>query len=386
MALKRKMKLSIPPGGKFLPNEEPIQKILHKDFEHLNDIAHRLPELYQSGQIREEVLKLPPMKVNHLDGQELDCFLRQIGFITSAYVWTPARETTFVIPEQIAVPHYQATKKFNPAKLPILSYWHYSSTNCKRIFLDEPLGLENCQIIDRFTHLPDEEGFIKIHYIQNSLESLAAIENGLVGVSNKDEFLLESGLLQVADITHYMRRVLMLMIEECDPIIYFKYVRRPIMFFRQPIYEGVPEPDNKPEIARGETGAQSLDTPVRDAFLGIQHQQTGLMDYLSDLRKYMPPAHLKFIDEVRSGPSVRNYVLKTKKPRLIGAYNYAVEEFYRLRDQHYQWACLYVFDQSTEDRPVGTGGTPKEWLRQLRDETIAHRINWDVKYFLPPIK
>jgi hypothetical protein len=191
-----------------------------KEFEHLNYISKRLPELYESGRIREEVLKLPPMETNSLEGSELDCFLRQIGFITSAYVWTTARKPIFIIPKEIAVPHYQATKKFSPTKLPILSYWHYASTNCEKIF-EGAISLDNCRIINRFTHLRDEEWFIIVHQVQNALESLTTMEDGLNGVLQEDEFLIENSLLRVGDITYRMRRILMMMIEECDPIIYF---------------------------------------------------------------------------------------------------------------------------------------------------------------------
>jgi indoleamine 2,3-dioxygenase len=53
-------------------------------------------------------------------------------------------------------------------------------------------------------------------------------------------------------------------------------------------------------------------------------------------------------------------------------YNEVLDAIATFREVHYGWAQLYV-NQQTAD-PRGTGGTPyMAWLKQLIDETKAHR-------------
>ncbi len=59
---------------------------------------------------------------------------------------------------------------------------------------------------------------------------------------------------------------------------------------------------------RGETGAQSAIVPALDGVLGIEHERDELREYLMEMREYMPPKHVAFIEAVEAGPSVREFV------------------------------------------------------------------------------
>ncbi len=117
---------------------------------------------------------------------------------------------------------------------------------------------------------------------------------------------------------------------------------------------------------RGETGAQSSLMPTVVAFMKIPHRPSALTDHLADMRRYMPPEHRRIIEAVQAMPSVRDVADRA-------TFNGVLQAMARFREVHFGWAEQYINRWS--DDPRGTGGTPyMQWLRQLADETKAHRI------------
>lgn len=364
---------------KFAPAEEPLRQLPQSDFSYLTSLAQNLRGLYEDGTIRERVLdlKLPLELISSLNEQELNCFMREIGFVTSAYWWTSARPATNVIVSQLAIPYYHAALKCGMK--PILSYLHYSTTNCEKIFSSRPMALDNFRLIRGFVFPYDEDWFIGIHRVIEQEENLFFMDNAIDAIFINDDQCVQCNLEKHAETTRKMYEVLCRMPEKCDPDVYFQKVRRPIMYFDNPIYEGVPEPDNRPKFMRGETGAQSMGVPARVAFLGIKHQPSGLTNHLAEMRQYMPPQHTAVLENLEKSVSVRNFVLDRKNNflGLKAAYNNAVEELHRFRLKHLEYAKTYVFDKYVsygQPNRGGTGGTMLEWLQQLCDETIEHII------------
>jgi len=125
---------------------------------------------------------------------------------------------------------------------------------------------------------------------------------------------------------------------------------------------------------RGETGAQSAIIPALDGVLGIEHERDELRDYLMEMRQYMPPQHVKFIEAAENGPSVRNFVMSSNNEKLKKLFNESVELVADFRALHMEYAGTYIHSQAqkTPGNPsaVGTGGTPfMVYLRKHRDET-----------------
>jgi indoleamine 2,3-dioxygenase len=80
----------------------------------------------------------------------------------------------------------------------------------------------------------------------------------------------------------------------------------------------------------------------------------------------MPARHAQAIAEIDTMPSVRDIA----EPAL---FNDVLEGMATFREQHYKWAHEYI-NKRTND-PRGTGGTPyMDWLKQLIDETRAHKL------------
>jgi Indoleamine 2,3-dioxygenase. len=181
---------------------------------------------------------------------------------------------------------------------------------------------------------------------------------------NEDQSFLESALESIRKINSIMNR----MPEKCDPFIYYNRVRPYIFGWKNNpatpqgvIYEEVDEYNGKPQLFRGETGAQSSIVPALDALLGITHSNDPLREYLDEMRLYMPIEHryiLNYLDEwsecacccvpllvhsvwfpagfVRAVPSFRC-------PRLVSAWSYVLARSLS--------SLLFSF-------VVGSGGTP----------------------------
>jgi len=117
-----------------------------------------------------------------------------------------------------------------------------------------------------------------------------------------------------------------------------------------------------------------------DGVLGIEHERDELREYLMEMRTYMPPKHVAFIEAVEAGPSVRNFVTTTKRTSLTSVFNECVELVASFRAMHLEYAGTYIHAQAqaTPGNPsaVGTGGTPfMTYLRKHRDETKKQTIS-----------
>ncbi|MGA1697897.1 MAG: hypothetical protein ACO4AZ_03345, partial [Ilumatobacteraceae bacterium] len=116
-----------------------------------------------------------------------------------------------------------------------------------------------------------------------------------------------------------------------------------------------------------------------DGALGIEHERDELREYLMEMRTYMPPAHVKFIEAVENGPSIRNFVTSAGRAGTTELFNQSVDLVADFRAMHLQYASTYIFAQAqkTPGNPsaVGTGGTPFiPYLRKHRDETRSQTI------------
>ena len=271
---------------------------------------------------------------------------------------------------------------------PILSYTSYSIDNWRRLKSDGPVECGNIALLQCFLGGQDEEWFILIHIDieKKAGRALQAIEDAQVAVSMNDAEQLDVALRDLRDGISAMYRVLARMPERCDPYVYFHRVRPYIFGWKNNpslpngvVYEGVSELGGKGMSYRGETGAQSAIVPALDGVLGIQHERDQLREYLMEMREYMPPAHVRFIEAVEAGPSVREFVARTGRSTTTDLFNQSVELVADFRALHLQYASSYIFAQAqkTPGNPsaVGTGGTPFiPYLKKHRDETRSQSI------------
>ena len=346
-----------------------------------DEMGKNLPKYLMGSNFRQRVKDLPAFKIETLktDGEIRRAFLI-LSYIGQAYQWSD-NEPAHVLPAVLAKPWYEVGKLVG--RPPILSYTSYSIDNWYLLDKKGPIECGNIALLQCFLGGQDEEWFILIHIEieKKAGKALKAIEDSQKAVAAQDLDALEKALTKLRDGIKAMYDVLARMPERCDPYVYFHRVRPYIFGWKNNpslpngvVYEGVEEYQGKGQTFRGETGAQSAIVPALDAVLGIVHEQDQLRDYLMEMRQYMPPMHVKFIEAAENGPSVRNFVMACNKESIKKLFNESVELVADFRALHLEYAGTYIHAQSqkTPGNPsaVGTGGTPfMVYLRKHRDET-----------------
>ncbi|XP_013932001.1 PREDICTED: indoleamine 2,3-dioxygenase 2-like [Thamnophis sirtalis] len=146
------------------------------------------------------------------------------------------------------------------------------------------------------------------------------------------------------------------------------------------LYEGLCE---QPLAYSGGSAAQSSTLHAFDELLGIQHQKESAA-FLHRMRKYMPPHHQAFIEEIRSVPRLKDHVLSSGNQDLQTLYNMCVAALSELRTYHITMVTKYILiaakkaknnvSQTTSPpsflEGVGTGGSRiLKFLKSVRDTT-----------------
>ena len=369
----------------YLPNYDPARS-LSAGNEDWDQFGKEIPKLLMSSNFRKRVTELPDFNVKALKGDaEIQRAMLILSYIGQSYQWSDESPAT-TLPKKLALPWYEVGKLVG--RPPILSYQSYASDNWRRIDPNGPIECGNIALQQCFLGGQDEEWFILIHIDieKKAGKALKAIEDAQADVSSNDADKLLLSLTKLRDSLAAMYSVLCRMPEKCDPYIYFHRVRPYIFGWRNNpslpngvVYEGVDEYKGVGQTFRGETGAQSAIIPAVDGVLCIDHEKDELREYLMEMRQYMPPQHVKFIEAVEDGPSVRNFVKSANDSKLISIFNECVEIVADFRAKHLEYAGTYIHAQAqaTPGNPsaVGTGGTPfMVYLRKHRDETKLQTI------------
>jgi indoleamine 2,3-dioxygenase len=369
----------------YLPSYQPAQS-LSAGNEEWDQFGKDLPKLLMGTNFRARVKALPKFQVDKLQGEaEIQRAMLILSYIGQAYQWSENLAAT-VMPANLAIPWYEVGKKVG--RPPILSYQSYASDNWRRFDDSGPIECGNIGLLQCFLGGQDEEWFILIHIDieKKAGKALKAVEEAQVAVSLNDADQLHIALTKLRVALESMYQVLARMPERCDPYIYFHRVRPYIFGWRNNpslpdgvVYEGVDEYKGIGQKFRGETGAQSAIIPAMDAILGVEHERDELREYLMEMRTYMPPKHVQFIQAVEAGPSVRKFVNTTKQAGLTSVFNECIELVANFRAMHLEYAGTYIHAQAqaTPGNPsaVGTGGTPfMTYLRKHRDETKKQTI------------
>lgn len=369
----------------YLPAHDPAQS-LSAGNEEWDQFGKDLPKLLMGTNFRKRVQALPKFNIDKLNGEaEIQRAMLVLSYIGQAYQWSDNQAAT-VMPQVLAKPWYEVGKLVG--RPPILSYQSYASDNWRRFDKTAPIECGNIGLLQCFLGGQDEEWFILIHIDieKKAGKALKAIEEAQEAVVAQDAEKLEAALIKMRAALSAMYEVLGRMPERCDPYIYFHRVRPYIFGWRNNpslpdgvVYEGVDEYKGVGQKFRGETGAQSAIIPAMDGVLGIEHEKDELREYLMEMRTYMPPKHVAFIQAVEAGPSVRNFVTTIKKSSLTQVFNDCIDLVANFRAMHLEYAGTYIHAQAqaTPGNPsaVGTGGTPfMIYLRKHRDETKKQTV------------
>lgn len=354
----------------FLPPQDPASHFPSDSPLSMLDVLGRdLPSLLEDRGFRDYAhhLKIPswPREWSPETHRPLlQLYYVRLGFLASGYVNQTSEGRATLLPHNIAAPLVQACKLLD--RPPILSYDGYCLYNWRRFNPTDAIKLGNIDTIQNFVHLYDEHWFILVHVEIEAIgaEICAAIAEAETVLERRDDESLTRLLKRISDAVWRQAQVLRRIPDKMDAGIYYRKFRPYIRYFEDVVYKGI---DIHPMNQRGETGAQSSIMPALVAFMKIPHEATSLTNHLLDMRNYMPKEHRDFISYVETLPTVKDRADKD-------VFNDVLEAMATFREIHYHWSQEYINRQCKDQ--LGTGGTPyTKWLKQLIEETRAHRID-----------
>ena len=377
----------------FISSEQPLRYLNDKnqDEQILEDLACSIPKLLLTNKIRKQIDELPDSFFSHdlskYSEEELRLLNVQFSFLAHAYVWgdlVPSK----ILCKAIAKPWSNISKMLG--RPPILSYASYCLDNWHKINQDEGVNLDNVALNYNFLGGIDEDWFVTIHVCIEHAANKAIQSASNIALktetSDCDEKVLLEELTSIKEAMLEVNHIFRKMPEKCDPYIYYHRVRPYIFGWKNNpalpdglIYESCF--DEKPQLFRGETGAQSSIVPTLDALLNVEHERDELREYLDEMKSYMPPSHRELIKFIEDTSKVKQQVSSNKL--LMELYDDCCQEISIFRSQHLRYAADYIHNQSTKStlfgsggsKVRGTGGTPfMKYLKKHRDETDSSKI------------
>jgi indoleamine 2,3-dioxygenase len=313
------------------------------------------------------------------------------------------------LPPAISIPFIQAAKALEV--LPIATYSATNLWNWKASSVDADLCQpDNVQSLHTLTGTDDESWF---YTISNAMEaragpiisrSLAAIE----AVSQDDSVTVIEALKYVRESIDDIGRLLERMDERCRPQVFYHKIRPFLAGSMNMEAAGLPNGvfydegngEGTWRKYRGGSNGQSSLLQFLDAILGVKHDRSA--GFSTEMRKYMPGPHARFLYDVEAIANIRDYVDDSRENAELGqAYNDAVAALSGFRDKHIQLVTRYIIlpsrmappkqdfgrvdlatsttklacgKQSTQEM-VGTGGTKlMPFLKTSRDETMEATV------------
>ena len=388
MSLANLKSYRISPERGFLCEFETASVTLDGDFAAARQAAMRLPELLPAGRVRavaDELAVLSPDQIAELDEAQARMAMVHYSFLAQAYIWGTEQPVSF-LPPSLAVPIVALADRLG--QQPLLQYSGYVLDNWSKIDPAGGISLDNIYMVQKFAGGTDEAWFVLVHVAIEARagEALARFGPLLDAAGERDAETARTLLEQLVGAWAHINALFDRMPEQCDPYIYFRRVRPYIHGWKDNpalhggvVYKGVECFGERPQAFRGQTGSQSSIVPAMDALLGVGHATDPLRAYLDELHIYRPPAHRRFIDDVRSQSELRTFVAQAGNKGLVSAYNAAVQAVADFRTRHLEYAASYINSQGRKspgnDTEVGTGGTPfMKYLKKHRDETKANLL------------
>ncbi|NXJ89016.1 I23O2 dioxygenase, partial [Corythaixoides concolor] len=306
------------------------------------EIAHALPQLIASRQLRSQVHQMPQLSTRHLRGrEELHLAHLVLGFITMGYLWQEGEEGAVkVLPQNLAVPFWEVSQALGLP--PILSHADFVLANWRR---KNPNGN-----LDTIISLPGGEslrGFILVTLLveKAAVPGIKAIVRAVRAMLQHDEEPLHRALQELAHAIGDMTKALKRMHDYVDPAVFYTVIRIFLSGWKDNpampdglIYEGVSE---EPMAYSGGSAAQSTVFHAFDELLGIRHSEESTA-FLHRMRDYMPPPHRAFVEEIHRAPSLKQHVLCSGDARLCAAFNRCVSALADFRSYHITIIAKYI--------------------------------------------
>lgn len=365
----------------FLPDTDPLGR-LSSDFATWQDTIEELPKLLAAGRARRTIAAMPTLTAAALSTRsELECAMGILSVLGHACIHESWRTgAAKLVPAAVALPWLDVARRVG--RPPVLSYASHVLTNWRRLDADGPIALGNLAVLRNFYGGLDEDWFLLAHVDieARAAQVLRGVTELRAGLQCQSLSTVLQGLQALGNGLATLHSTMDRIGEGCDPHVFFHRVQPFLHGFREVLYEGAEELG--PQTWVGGSGAQSTIIPAVDAVLGIAHAADPLIQYLIELRRYMPPEHRAFLTAIEQGPAARAWVVAHREDmQLVAAFDRAIDELCRFREQHLKLSVDYIQRPASRGAAasprgeVGTGGSPfMAYLKKHRDEASAHRI------------
>ena len=359
----------------FLPNPDPFLA-LHPQFKVWDELGAEMPSLLAKGDFRSAVENLPLINADKFkDNSEVDRAMLLLSMFANAYI-SCGPDPVKKIPLVLAVPLTEVAEM--SGRPPISSHASIVLNNWRRINPKGPIELENIRTIQNFLGGQDEDWFflttVMIEYL--GAPAISAILKGLEAAASCDNKNFVDSLENIGEAINNCTNVLDRIPEKCDPHIFYTQIRPFLAGWPEEgiIYEGV---SDEPKVYIGGSAAQSSLLQSIDAAMGIFHPHSDSGPFLKKMRKYMPPAHRKFIEYLETKLPLKKYVEQNESRELNDALNRCINTLDGFRKKHMQIVVQYIFDQVKDGgNVVGTGGTNYlSFLSRTRTETSDNLLS-----------
>jgi len=359
----------------FLPNPDPFLA-LHPQFKVWDELGAEMPSLLAKGDFRSAVENLPLINADKFkDNSEVDRAMLLLSMFANAYI-SCGPDPVKKIPLVLAVPLTEVAEM--SGRPPISSHASIVLNNWARINPKGPIELENIRTIQNFLGGQDEDWFFLTTVMIESLgaPAISAILKGQEAAASCDNKNFVDSLESIGEAINNCTNVLDRIPEKCDPHIFYSQIRPFLAGWPEEgiIYEGV---SDEPKVYIGGSAAQSSLLQSIDAAMGIFHPHSDSGPFLKKMRKYMPPAHRKFIEYLETKLPLKKYVEQNESRELNDALNRCINTLDGFRKKHMQIVVQYIFDQVKDGgNVVGTGGTDYlSFLSRTRTETSENLLS-----------
>ena len=330
------------------------------------------------------------------------------------YIHTLPLDAEIRIPPNISIPLLEVA-----AHLQLPPVATYSDTVLYNWALKSPTdettppALDNLRSQDLFTGTNDEQEF----YLASSRIEIRGVEALELMRATMDEMFVGdeiavrrvTGYLhQLASVVDDLTSILLNVRKGCNPEFFYHSVRPWFRgedsdpMDRKWVFEGL---DERPEMERptdlsGPSAGQSALIHALDIFLGLDNcnagedaMRDGRSTLLRRMQIYMPRHHRNFLRHLTVNPRpVRDLVID-RDPKLVEAYNEAVNAVKQFRDAHIRIVAVYIIGPAGRERTAakeaeeagleekrpplkGTGGTNlAQFLRGVRDKTAEAMVD-----------
>ncbi|KAM4749087.1 indoleamine 2,3-dioxygenase 2 [Rhinophrynus dorsalis] len=369
--------------------QDPLKK-LPEYYKPWMTIAQNLCPLIETRQLRDEVKQMPELSIQHLAGHRAQRLARLIlSHIVMGYVWQDGDQGAVkVLPRTLAVPYHQLSQVLGMP--PILVHADLVLANWRQ---KDPEGSHSVPLPGRnmttIVSLPGGDslqGFVLVTLLVElaAVPGVKAVSQVVSALLCEDEQTLLQALGDLVQSINKMNEALKLMNDYVDADVFYNTIRVFLSGWRDNpsmpeglIYEGVTE---EPLMLSGGSAAQSSVFHVFDELLGIQHRPQSA-DFLLRMRQYMPPAHRCFVEWVGKAPSLPRYILQSRNPELLAAFNQCVTALADLRSFHIRIVSKYVCSAGARARierqegrnpqERGTGGSQvMSFLKSVRGTSL----------------